>query len=154
MKGSKLNIIISLIVCILGVTTFVYSFFDEISILHLIFAIVNIFWIVFEGFIKVKSKNTKKYKILFLMLLIWCLLLTVNIIFVYFNIFVVYSIYSSIILLLIVDVLYEIAKPWSKSSLADNFGSLPLGMISLILALIPMVVIFDTIKELKNNKNK
>lgn len=60
MKGSKLNIIISLIVCILGVTTFVYSFFDEISILHLIFAIVNIFWIVFEGFIKVKSKNTKK----------------------------------------------------------------------------------------------
>ena len=88
------------------------------------------------------------------MLLIWCLLLTVNIIFVYFNIFIVYSIYSSIILLLIVDVLYEIAKPWSKSSLADNFGSLPLGMISLILALIPMIIAFDTIKELKNNKNK
>lgn len=88
------------------------------------------------------------------MLLIWCLLLTVNIIFAYFNIFIVYSIYSSIILLLIVVVLYEIARPWSKSSLVDNFGFLPLGMISLILALIPMIIIFDTIKELKNNKNK
>ena len=66
------------------------------------------------------------------MLLIWCLLLTVNIIFAYFNIFIVYSIYSSIILLLIVVVLYEIARPWSKSSLVDNFGSLPLGMISFL----------------------
>ena len=118
----QINIIISLIVCILGATTFVYSFFDEISILHLIFAIVNIFWIVFEIFIKVKSKNTKKYKILFLMLLIWCLLLTVNIIFAYFNIFIMYSIYSSIILLLIVVVLYEIARPWSKSSLLIILG--------------------------------
>ena len=56
--------------------------------------------------------------------------------FISMSLLIMFSIYSSIILLLIVDVLYEIAKPWSKSSLADNFGSLPLGMVSLILLMI------------------
>ena len=98
-KLHKINIVASLIMIALTIVTCIFSFISFVSVFHLILAIVNILWVDLVLVISFKSKSSKKDKIFYLLGSLWSLLMSVNFIFLYFNIFLEFAILSSIILL-------------------------------------------------------
>lgn len=152
-KLHKINIVASSIVIVLSIATFVYSFFNFVSEIHLIFAIVNILWLVYGCFINFKRNSSKKNKILYLLGFLWSIFLSVNIIFLYFNIFVEFVVYSSLFLIMIIEVVAYSERMYTpETTLIDMFLDSPwsVGIIALIISFLPILIVGNSIKEIKN----
>ena len=158
LKLSVINIAFSGIVFIFGITAFIFSFFIQIGVIHLIFAVIDILWIIFNFIRLFNYEKSKIYKLLMTLVLLWCFLLAINIIFVFCGIFIEYAAYSSVVLIFILVLLYHLIRSWwwqDDSKLIDSFEESPIGMILILLALIPVWIIIDDIKTLKRiNKKK